>query len=223
MSIDSGPMREPDTPDAWPLSLFAALAAIWLLLALAPSYRADWLLENALVFAALPALWWGYGRLRFSRLAYAGLFVFLALHLLGAHYTYSEVPYDAWSRQWLGVSIDAALGFERNHYDRLVHFVFGLALAPLAHEWVNLRVGATRAWRHVIAVSFLLSVAAIYELLEWCAALVFGGELGMAYLGAQGDVWDGHKDTALALGGALLASFAIGLGRPALAARSMGR
>jgi putative membrane protein len=45
----------------------------------------------------------------------------------------------------------------------------------------------------------------IYELIEWGAAVGFGGELGAAYLGTQGDVWDAHKDMALASVGAALA------------------
>jgi putative membrane protein len=46
--------------------------------------------------------------------------------------------------------------------------------------------------------------AVIYELIEWAAAIVFGGELGQAYLGTQGDIWDGQKDMALALAGTTL-------------------
>jgi len=133
------------------------------------------------------------------------------------------VPYDQWSRDWLGFSIDAALGFERNHYDRLVHLLFGVLLAPLTLELVNLKVDASARWRRAVAVSLLLSCSALYELIEWAAAMVFGGELGMAYLGTQGDVWDSHKDTALALLGAVVSVLLIAAFRPRLTARRVAR
>ncbi|NCO20356.1 MAG: DUF2238 domain-containing protein, partial [Gammaproteobacteria bacterium] len=70
------------------------------------------------VFVTLPLLIWGYTRVRFTMLSYLGLLVFLLLHALGAHYTYAEVPYEGWSQALFGASINEALGFERNHFDR---------------------------------------------------------------------------------------------------------
>ena len=196
-----------------PHLLLALFGLAWLALAIAPSYRADWLLENALVFLTLPLLLWSWRHLRFSNLSYFGLFLFMLLHILGAHYTYAEVPYNDWSEVLFGVSINELLGFERNHYDRLVHFLFGVLLAPLTLELVRLNSPARPAWRRLMAVSLLLSCAALYELLEWWAALVFGGDLGMAYLGTQGDEWDSHKDTGLALLGAIGSITLLILGR----------
>lgn len=207
----------------WPAVLLLLFVLIWLALGYAPKYRDDWALENVLVAAFVPLLVWGYRRVRFSNLAYTGVFLFLVLHVLGSHYTYAEVPYDQWSREWLGFSIDAALGFERNHYDRLVHLLFGVLLAPLTLELMNLEINASARWRRAIAVSLLLSCSAIYELIEWAAALVFGGELGMAYLGTQGDEWDSHKDTALALLGALGSTALIAWFRPRVAASRIER
>jgi len=187
-----------------PHVLLATFGLAWLALAIAPSYRADWLLENALVFLTLPLLLWSWRRVRFSNLTYLGLFLFMLLHIMGAHYTYAEVPYNAWSDALFGISINELLGFERNHYDRLVHFLFGVLLAPLALELVRLNSPTRSAWRRLMAISILLSCSALYELLEWWAALIFGGDHGMAYLGTQGDEWDSHKDTGLALLGAIL-------------------
>jgi len=207
----------------WPVALLVVFVLVWLALGYAPKYRDDWVLENVLVVAFVPLLVWGYRRVRFSNLAYTAVFAFLVLHTLGSHYTYAEVPYDQWSRDWLGFSIDAALGFERNHYDRLVHLLFGVLLAPLTLELVNLKVDASARWRRAVAVSLLLSCSALYELIEWAAAMVFGGELGMAYLGTQGDVWDSHKDTALALLGAVVSVLLIAAFRPRLTARRVAR
>jgi putative membrane protein len=118
--------------DRYPLALLLGFIAIFAALAIEPWYRQDWLLENLLVLVAVPTLVLTYRRLRFSNFAYTCLFVFLVLHEIGAHYTYSEVP-----------------------------------------------------WR------------------EWLAAVLFGGDLGVAYLGTQGDEWDAQKDMALATAGAV--------------------
>lgn len=189
----------------FPLALLIAFAVIWTALAIDPWYRQDWLLENVLVFLAVPLLLWGWRTLPFSNTAYACLFVFFVLHAIGAHYTYSEVPYDAgW--QWLtGHSLDAALGFERNHYDRLVHFLYGVLVMPAVVELHAARAPPRGLWALLLPVCFVMAHSVLYESIEWLAAEVFGGELGQAYLGTQGDVWDAQKDSALATLGAVLA------------------
>ena len=58
-------------------------------------------------------------------------------------------------------------------------------------------------WRYLMPVLFVMSHSVIYEMIEWLAAELFGGELGVAYLGTQGDVWDAQKDMALAAAGAV--------------------
>lgn len=188
------------------LSILGGLLAIeFVVLAISPVSRSDWLLENALVFALVAVLAASYRKLRFSRLSYTLIFVFLSIHEVGSHYTYSLVPYDdAW--QWLtGWSLDEALGFERNHFDRAVHLLYGLLLAYPIRE-IFLRVADVRGfWGYFLPLDLTMSSSMIYELIEWGAAEVFGGELGQAYLGTQGDVWDAHKDMALASLGALIA------------------
>jgi len=168
-------------------------------------YPHDWLLENALVAVFVPVLAFTYRWLPFSRLSYLLIFSFLCLHELGAHWTYAEVPYNDWTRAWFGRSLNEGLGLERNHFDRLVHFLYGLLLAYPIRE-VFLRVGNVRGfWGYFLPLDLAMSTSMIFELFEWVAAEVFGGELGVAYLGTQGDVWDAHKDMALASLGALIA------------------
>jgi putative membrane protein len=102
-------------------------------------------------------------------------------------------------------SLNELLGWERNHFDRLTHFCYGLLLAYPIRE-VFLRVADVRGfWGYFLPLDFTMSTSMLYELIEWAAAEVFGGELGMAYLGTQGDVWDAHKDMALASLGAVIA------------------
>src|SRR5690606_18074628 len=107
-----------------------------------------------------------------------------------------------------GFSLDAALGFERNQFDRFVHFAYGLLLAYPVRE-IFIRIADVRGfWGYFLPLDITLSTSALYELIEWAAAMIFGGGLGAAYLGTQGDPWDAHKDMALAAAGALLAMLA---------------
>ncbi len=181
-----------------PASLLALFAVIWVALAFDVGDRQDWALENALVWVSLPILVLTYRSLRFSNFSYALLFVFFVLHEIGAHYTYSDVPYDDWWRALTGDTLNAALGLERNHYDRVIHFAYGLMMVPPTLELLDAKAPPVGVWRFVVPLFFLQAQAGLYELIEWLAAEVFGGELGQAYLGTQGDIWDAHKDMALA-------------------------
>ena len=181
------------------------LALEFAVLAIAPVSRSTWLLENALVVLLVGGLAASYRRFRLSRLSYTMIFAFLAVHEIGAHYTYSLVPYDAAAQRWLGFSIDETFGFERNHFDRLIHFAYGLLLAYPIRE-IFLRIVDVRGfWGYALPLDVTMSTSMIYELIEWGAAVSFGGDLGQAYLGTQGDVWDAHYDMALASLGACLA------------------
>lgn len=196
--------------DRFRLTLLAIYLLWWMALAIAPWYREDWLLENVLVFVLVPFIVAVQRRL--SNTAISALFIFLLLHAVGAHYTYAQVPYDAWSEALFGHSISSLLGLERNHFDRLVHFLYGLLITPTAIELIDSRVTQRGLWRYLVPFTFMASHAALYEIIEWLAATWFGGDLGVAYLGTQGDVWDAQKDSALAILGALIAVLWIRVG-----------
>ena len=186
-------------------TLAGLLAALWVPLAFQPFDRSDWWLENVLLFAGVALLVATHRVFPLSKVSYTTLFVFLCLHTIGAHYTYAEVPYDEAWRNLTGHSLNAALGWERNNFDRVVHFSYGLLLAYPIRE-VFLRIASVRGfWGYFLPLDLTLSTSALYELIEWGAALVVGGDLGQAYLGTQGDIWDAHKDMALASLGALIA------------------
>jgi putative membrane protein len=185
--------------------LLLLYTVLWIALAIDPHDRADWALENALVLAFGLGMWAAHKQFVFSRISYTLIFVFLCLHAVGAHYTYAEVPYNGWWQALTGDSFNAMLGWERNHYDRLVHFSYGLLLAYPIRE-IFLRVAEVRGfWGYFLPLDFTLSTSAIFELFEWAAAEFFGGDLGVAYLGTQGDIWDAHKDMGLAALGAVVA------------------
>ncbi len=179
--------------------------AEWVVLAIDPLHRHDWILENIRLFLVVPILALTHQRFPFSKVSYTLLFIFGCLHVLGAHYTYAEVPYDSWWNSFTGRSLNELLGWKRNNFDRLVHFSYGLFLAYPIRE-VYLRIAGVRGfWGYALPLSFIMSTSMIFELVEWGAVTVFGGDLGMTYLGTQGDVWDAHKDMVLASVGALIA------------------
>ena len=196
----------PGSKDArFPLLLLAVFLVVAVALGIAPHYRQDWLLENVLVMLALPALVFGFRRLRFSDARYAALFVFLVLHEIGAHYTYAEVPWDRWFAALSGFSLHDALGLSRNPFDRAIHFAYGLLLTPAVVELVAARTVSPGAWRWIVPVSMVTASSALFELFEWAAAVRFGGDLGVAYLGTQGDPWDAQQDMFLAMLGSVIA------------------
>lgn len=186
--------------------LCLVFGVIWLTLAIHPYDRADWLLENALTGVFAVILFFSRKRYPLSRVSWVLLLCFALLHTLGAHYTYSLVPYEDWGQRWLGVSLNGLAGWERNNFDRVVHFLWGFLLYLPVQEWLmggssQLRGG----WRYWFPLEFIMATSLVYELIEWAAAEVFGGDLGAAYLGTQGDVWDAQKDMALAtLGGIVM-------------------
>src|SRR5687767_3816464 len=187
------------------LLVLAALFGVWwIILAIHPLERGPWLLENAPVLAAVGLLAAFHRRLLFSRLSYTLIFVFMCLHEVGAHYTYSEVPYDVWFQHLTGRTFNSLVGWERNNFDRVVHLSYGLLLAYPVRE-IFLRVANVRGfWGYFLPLDLTMSTSMLYELIEWAAAEMFGGGLGAAFLGSQGDQWDAQKDMALASLGALI-------------------
>ena len=187
------------------LTLAVLFAGVFTALGVAPLHRADWALENVLVVLAVVLLVTTYRKFPFSRVSYTLIFLFLCLHEVGSHYTYSKVPYNAWTEAVFGRSLNDLMGWERNHFDRLIHFTYGLFIAYPLRE-VFLRIVNVRGfWGYFLPLDITMSTSMIYELIEWGAAEVFGGDLGAAYLGTQGDVWDAHKDMLLASIGGLVA------------------
>jgi len=185
----------------YPLVLLAIYTVIWAALAIDPVFRHDWLLENVLVVFSVPLLIFTAKHLRFTNFTYTCLFLFFVLHSIGSHYTYALVPYDEWFRSLTGNSLNELLGFERNHFDRLVHFLYGLLITPAAIELFAHYGRYPAVWAVLFPAFFMSAHAGLYEIIEWGAAIWFGGDLGQAYLGTQGDIWDGQKDMALAFAG----------------------
>src|SRR5687768_2187500 len=187
------------------LNLGILFAIWWTLLGIAPRERGAWMLENLLAVLMVIFLGLFHRRLLFSRISYTLIFIFMCLHQIGAHYTYSLVPYDAWFHKLTGRSFNDLVGWERNNFDRVVHFCYGFFLAYPIRE-IFIRVVNVRGfWGYFLPLDLTMSTSMFFELLEWAVAAIFGGGLGQTYLGTQGDEWDAHKDMALASLGALIA------------------
>src|SRR5437773_1120044 len=142
----------------------------WLIMAVHPVDRGDWLIENVLAFISIGLLLVTYRWLALSDTSYVLITVFMTLHALGAHYTYSQVPLGYWLQE--------AFHLTRNHFDRIVHFAFGALMTYPIRE-VLVRIPRIRGWwASVIPVMIVLSFSGLFEIIEsWVARLV-SPELG---------------------------------------------
>jgi len=180
-----------------PWLLLAIYLAVFAALAVRPYDRPTWWAENVTVWilvGILALLWWR--GVRFSNLAYLMAAVLIVLHTIGGHYTFERVPFDVVTR---------ALGLERNNYDRIAHFTVGFWAFPIAEWLATRRLVANRFLLLTYPVLTIMSVAALYEIVEWLYAASADAAAGAAYLGSQGDVWDAQKDMLADTLGALCA------------------
>ncbi len=179
-----------------PLTLLAIVAAVLVWSAIGPRDRFTWWLEVAPVLIGAPMLIATSRRFPLTPLLYWLLAAHAVVLIIGAHYTYAEVPAGFW--------VSDALGLARNHYDRLGHFMQGFVPAILARELL-LRTSPLRGrWLPVLVTCACLAFSAFYELIEWWTAAATG-EDATAFLGTQGDPWDTQWDMFLALIGAIAA------------------
>jgi putative membrane protein len=174
--------------------LLTLFAVVWIWAAIDPLFPHDWLLENYLVFIFVPLILLTGRYFRLSNASYTLLTAFMLMHVVGSHYTYAEVPF--------GYTLQHEFGAGRNMYDRLVHFSFGLLLAYPLRE-VFMRVAKVRGlWAYWFPFELVVAFSGAYEIIEWLVAAQVDPASGLAFLGAQGDVWDAQKDMALAAVGA---------------------
>lgn len=177
----------------------AALVVLLALSAWRPHDLPTWAMEVAPVAIVLVLLWATQRRFPLTPLLYALIFVHAAILMLGGHYTYARVPLGDW--------MQAAFGLPRNPYDGIGHFAQGFIPAIAARELLLRHTHLQRGgWLFVIVTAVCLAVSALYELIEWGAAVALG-QGAEEFLGTQGDPWDTQKDMALAGLGALAAQW----------------
>jgi putative membrane protein len=174
---------------------------VWVWAAINPEFPSDWLLENYLVFIFIPIILIAGYYFRLSSLSYTLITIFLILHVIGSHYTYEHVPFGYTLQEWLGAS--------RNMYDRLVHFSFGFLIAYPVRE-VFMRISRVKGiWAYYFPLDLVFAFSAAYEIIEWLTAANVSSAAGIAFLGAQGDIWDAQKDMLMAGIGAVVAMLII--------------
>jgi len=171
-------------------------------LGIAPVDRQSWFVENIMVLLVVAALWCKRTRPALSRSAWCATLLFLFIHQVGAHYTYPEVPYNAWLLNVFSLDLNGLMGWERNQYDRFVHLTYGLLLSVPIRE-LSQQMGMNPRYVSLIAWNLIMSTSAVYELMEWFGG-AYLGDHGADVVGAQDDFWDAQKDMALAGVGAML-------------------
>lgn len=130
---------------------------------------------------------------------------FLLIHIVGAHYLYSYVPYSDWTESLLGFNLDQTMGWSRNMYDRLVHLAYGLFLYPFFYRIFQVWLPQLKtSTLFLLVVQFVMATSLFYEWIEWLIAIGLSPEEAENYNGQQGDIWDAHKDMLLATLGAMI-------------------
>lgn len=191
-------------------ALLLCFSVFWLVLAIRPHDRRVWVAENILTGVSVIVLVTTFSDWPLSDLSYTLILIFLMLHTIGSHYTYVRVPYDDAVRLLLGIEVNRSFGWLRNHYDRLVHFAYGLLLAYPFFELLERYAEPVAGWSYVLSPALIMATSMIFEVLEWWATEILGEGAGTAYLGAQGDEWDAQKDMALATLGSIITMLMVG-------------
>ena len=186
----------------YPKLLLVLFSIIWVVLAISPHYRQVWLAENVLTVLFVFLLIITYNKFKFSNLSYTLFFIFLVLHTIGNHYTYTEMPLFDLIKDWFGLS--------RNHYDRVVHFLFGFLFYIPSYEFISKKLKIKGFWGLLLAFFFVTALKGIYEVIEYCWLVITKGDIiGTHFLGMQGDQWDAQKDMSLGMIGSLIAGIIV--------------
>ena len=186
-------------------ALLAWCLLFWIGMSFSPVDVQNWILASILPCLLIAFLVATHRAFPLSHGSYALITLFLTLHMTGAHYTYAQVPFGQW--------LESAFEMSRNPFDRVVHFCFGLLLTyPLLEVFVRL-ANAGGVLASYLSFMTPLGLSGLWEVLEsWVARLV-SPQLGDAYLGSQGDVWDAQKDMAAAVFGSLLCLLVVAAAR----------
>lgn len=182
-----------------PLALLAVLTLVSVgTLIHPPAGRTSWILEVGPGLVGIAVLLAVYRRFPMSHIVYIGVFVHTLILIWGGYYTYAMNPLGTWAKE--------AFHLSRNHYDRVGHFALGFFPALTIREVLLRRTPLQRGgWLSFLVLSVVLAIGAFWELIEWWTTLLVASDVGQAFLGSQGDVWDAQWDMLMALIGAAIA------------------
>ena len=184
------------------LILLILILIVLCLFCINPVYPDEIFMQHIATIIAIAFLIFTIIKNNLSNKAFICLTIFIILHIIGARWNYSDTPYDNWLQSAFGFSINDYFNLKRNHYDRFVHFMYGLLLVIPVSEMYNKWFYLPKRLSNHVAFLFILASSMIYELIEWMVAVFLSPEHAEAYNGQQGDLWDAQKDMALAMLGA---------------------
>ncbi|MEA3372968.1 MAG: DUF2238 domain-containing protein [Campylobacterota bacterium] len=169
----------------YPHILATLFSIMFVALGINPVDRDVWIVEVIPIVITFLILATTFNKFRFSNYSYTLMALWMFWHTVGGHYTFANVPFDF---------VTELFDFERNHFDRIGHFVIGFYAFPMA-ELVVRQKWAGPVLASFFGLFFVVTIATSYEIIEWLYAVTEGGEAGMEFLGSQGDIWDAQKDT----------------------------
>ncbi|CAG37100.1 DUF2238 domain-containing protein [Desulfotalea psychrophila] len=181
----------------FPHLLIIAYLILFIILGINPlSGREVWFAENLPIVLIVILFVGTYRYFRFSNLSYFLISFLIFMHTIGGYYTFAAVPFD-WFTDFFG--------FERNHYDRIAHFTVGFYAFPIAELLTSKKLTNSKVVTYLFALFAIMSLAGIYEVMEWQFAILGDPEAGIEVLGSQGDIWDAQKDIVADTFGAIFA------------------
>ena len=169
----------------------------------------SYLLHQAGTVFMLAALLIAFKKVGLSFSSFVLYLIFLLIHIVGAHYLYSYVPYNEWSMQYLNLDLNQSFGWTRNMYDRFVHLAYGLLLYPFFYRLFQVWLPQlSKLTLFLLVIQFVMASSLIYEWIEWFIAMGLSPEDAENYNGQQGDIWDAHQDMLLATVGTIITGIA---------------
>ncbi len=189
----------------WLLIALVILASI--VASIHPLQMGDYVLHQVGTVLGMAFLLFLQWRRQVSMLGFVLTIVFILLHILGAHYLYSFVPYNEWIKQLFNADLNQHFGWSRNMYDRFMHFVYGLLLFKICWDVFSLWLPQVKPFKiTLLVIQFMMASSMVYEVIEWMIAIGLSPESAENYNGQQGDIWDAQKDMLLATVGAICAA-----------------
>lgn len=185
--------------------LLVGLSCLFLATLVHPPYPEFQLLLHVATFSGLGLLLTLNRIYRFSDASFARLFAFMALHIFASRWLYSNVPYDQWTGWAFGFSLSDFFHWRRNHFDRVVHFFFGIFFVRPVREILVHYVKGSPLIQTLAVFQTTIGVSFLYEIVEWLFAVILAPDQAEAFNGQQGDIWDAHKDMLAALIGSVIA------------------
>jgi len=180
-------------------AMLLIFAATWV----SPAWPVEQAFHSSLTLVGFIGLWCFSKPLHLNNRDFLLVAIFLAVHSIAARLLYSYVPYEAWGQNLFRFSINEHLGWSRNNFDRLVHFLFGVCFTPGTVSYLMLKYRLRPRLAFYVAISGVMIVSLWYEWFELAVALTMSVEDAESYNGQQGDVWDAHKDMLMATLGSL--------------------